>query len=141
MLSFNVTKDQLAEPIKYMVGYVLIYALLRLSEYGLMKLLVSGYADQSIIQYAVFVGAVIAGLAAQLLVDVGIAVVAIFAATLIVLYLRKTALAQHKQPVKAKPAADYVLNRYVMTFGEKIERPKAKAKPKAEPKKPAARKK
>jgi hypothetical protein len=127
---FDVAKEWLVEPSKYLAGYLAIYISLRLADYGLMRLLISGYADQRQVQYTVFVAAVITGLAAQLLEILAVVVVVALAITLLAVYVAKILQPKtDKSVIKAAP--DYALNRYIMTFGEKIERPKkAVAKPK-----------
>jgi hypothetical protein len=121
----TIAKFKLTEPIKYLIGYVIIYELMRLTEYGLMKLLVSGYADQRLVQYIVFVGAVITGLWAQLMEVFGLVFAAIFALVYAIFTVREKT---RKESLETEPTLDYKLNRYVVTFGEKIEQPKAKQK-------------
>jgi hypothetical protein len=125
-----------AEPARYVTLYVLIYGMLRLVEFGSMRLVVG--TPTQIYEYLLFLTAVVTGFMAQMLLDLGLIGLMIVAATLFV-YLVKTivtspALRSFWETAtvasKDKGIATPYGQRNVMIFGEKIEPVKPKKKTK-----------
>lgn len=76
----------LVETIKVTIGYCLVFAILKLIEFGAMALFTSGYQSIAAFDYFIFIIAVSAGIVAEILYYLGIAFIAVLAVTYIVIY-------------------------------------------------------